>query len=171
LNARCHFDHRRVPESVQALAQWTSHSQIECALALSIASSEAGDWRVCTLTWLYGRDDRDTEKIAFRLAIAAESAARIARIRTREDIVEAAVLDAMTLVRRDRRTPSARERSLQLRISNRSFLVLRDQAERSLRRALAAAMQAYIQACGYTFKPEHSQETGHGKVVTFPRAA
>lgn len=169
MKSRGHFDHRRVPASVQALQRWTSCAGIETAIALAFAGDATGDWRVSTLTWLYARDDRGVEQIAYRLALAAEAAARIARIRIRPELVEAAVIDAMRRVRRDRGVPSARSRASQLRVSNHTVLILRDQAEISLRRALEWAMERYVSACGYTFKPEKRES--HEQADPIARAA
>lgn len=171
MNTRGHYDHRRVPASVRALAQWSSHGQSECAVALAFAGQEPGDWRTQALLWLYSLDDRGVEKIAFRLALASEAAARVARIRIRQDIVQAAVVDAMGRVRRDKRVPSARERALQLRIKTQSFFILRDQAERSLRRALISAMTKYVQVCGHAFVETTLRQDIHGHVEPIARAA
>jgi hypothetical protein len=169
VNSRGHYDHRRVPASVEALQRWTSCAGIETSIALAFAGEEAGDWRVSALTWLYARDERGVKQIAYRLALAAEAAARIARIRIRPELVEVAVADAMRRVRRDRNVPSARERGLQLKVSDRTVLVLRDQAEVSLRRALEWAMQRYVAACGYAFKPEKRES--HEQADPIARAA
>jgi hypothetical protein len=165
------FDHRPVPAAVRALQSWTAHSAPETAIALALASEEPGDWRVGALLWYYARSDQDIERIAHRLACAALLAGANAGIRIAIPCLATAVLDAMARVRKDVDVPSADKRALELRMKKNSFLLLRRQAEISLRRALEWSMARYLGACGHPSFAANTQDSRNEQPRYLARAA
>jgi hypothetical protein len=156
-------ENRPIPAALRALQQWSAKPQFEVALALVLSSEEAGDWRISALTWFYAHDDTHTETIAVRLTLASIAAAANAQIQASPDAIAIAVDDAMTIVRKDARAPSARERALQLRMKKASFLVMRNQAETSLRRVLSWAIRRYLTACGHRLRAVSNRSSNEAK--------
>lgn len=148
-DSRDYFTKRREPAAIQALQSWSAHGAQDVALGLAQASETPGDWRVSTLTWLYSRDDTKIPVVAYRLSLVAALAAANSGIAATPELIAAAVGDAMLLVRNRKAPVTIACRAIELGIRKKTYCDIRGQAEASLRRAIAWALNAYLRTCDF----------------------